>query len=630
MTDSPSDDKNSLIGRTIDNGRYEITRLIGEGGMGRVYEARQVSMNRRVALKILRAQLATDEKLLARFQQEALSISRLRHPNTITIYDYGKTEDDLLFMSMELLGGQSLFSIMRKEGPLILPRALHIMDQVAGAVGEAHQLGIVHRDLKPENIQIDHVASDPDFAKVLDFGIAKILGGDGRSAEGKALTLAGSIFGTPHYMSPEQVHGQKVDHRTDLYSLGIILFEMLAGKPPFDGNTPMSVMMAQASKELPDLREMAPEADANDAVMQLISDCCVKDRSQRIRTADELIARLRQIQIDLGEISSTNSRLYFAPASGVYRTVSGSSEVPPRPHTPIQQHRANTAPLPRLGSQPPASTGPGPEGQMTPEHAGHLATVPPDTVFRKTDPRLSALTTDRRLRWAAVTFAAAALAVVLFLWQTRDTEDPGTSTVTVASRGAFYLTSRPSRATVFKGKYEIGLTPMPYNVDDGETVELTFRYDGYADAKRLLDGSKPSSEMVIELEEVEVVPDEGLPDVSPPDLAPPEPSTAWLSLNSEPDGAEVFLGDVRLGETPFEHELDLQDEPIELRFVKTGYEPSVQTVTLTARGEAPTEVTPALKKRRAPRPTVRQPTDRRPERQPQPDKPDPKVPYEKL
>lgn len=628
MTDSPSDDKNSLIGRTIDNGRYEITRLIGEGGMGRVYEARQVSMNRRVALKILRAQLATDEKLLARFQQEALSISRLRHPNTITIYDYGKTEDDLLFMSMELLGGQSLFSIMRQEGQLILPRALHIMDQVAGAVGEAHQLGIVHRDLKPENIQIDHVASDPDFAKVLDFGIAKILGGDGRNAEGKALTLAGSIFGTPHYMSPEQVHGQKVDHRTDLYSLGIILFEMLAGKPPFDGNTPMSVMMAQASKELPDIREMAPDADANDAVMQLISDCCVKDRSQRIRTADELIARLRQIQIDLGEISSTNSRLYFAPASGVYRTVSGSAEVPPRAPTPIQKHRANTAPLPRLGSQPPMPppTGPGPDGQMTPEHAGHLATVPPDTVFRKTDPRLSALTADRRLRWAVVTFAAAALAVVLFLWQTRDTEDPETSTVTVASRGSYYLTSRPSRATVFKGKYEIGLTPMPYNVDEGETVELTFRYDGYADAVRRLDGSKPSTDMVIELEELELVPDVAMPDLAVPD-ASPLPSTAWLSLKSAPDGAEVFLGDVKLGETPFEHELDLQDEPVELRFVKSGYEPMVETVELTARGEAPTEVAPELKKRRPRTLPVRPPDPIRPP----PKKPEPKGPkYEKL
>jgi serine/threonine protein kinase len=418
MTDKPSDDKNSLIGRTIDNGRYEITRLIGEGGMGRVYEARQISMNRRVALKILRAQLATDEKLLARFQQEALSISRLRHPNTITIYDYGKTEDDLLFMSMELLGGQSLFSILRKEKRLILPRALHIMDQVAGAVGEAHQLGIVHRDLKPENIQVDHVAGDSDFAKVLDFGIAKIVGGDGRTAEGKALTLAGSIFGTPHYMSPEQVHGQKVDHRTDIYSLGIILFEMLAGKPPFDGATPMSVMMAQASKELPDLREMAPEADVNDAVIQLISDCCAKDRSRRLRTAEDLTGRLRQIQIDLGELSSTHSRLYFAPASGVYRMTPMQADSGPYDRNRL---RANTAPLPPLdGSDPPPPSGPGSDGLATPEHSGHLATVPP----RRTDPHIRPYGPDRRLRWAVVTVLAAALAVALFVGLTDEDEPP--------------------------------------------------------------------------------------------------------------------------------------------------------------------------------------------------------------
>ena len=164
----------SLIGLKLDHGRYEIVKLIGEGGMGRVFQARQVSMNRMVALKILRAQLASDEQLLARFQQEAMSVSRLRHPNTITVYDYGKTEDGYLFMAMELLGGRSLFGLLRHEKRIALSRALHIMEQVCGAVGEAHKMGIVHRDLKPENIQIDEVASDPDYAKVLDFGIAKI------------------------------------------------------------------------------------------------------------------------------------------------------------------------------------------------------------------------------------------------------------------------------------------------------------------------------------------------------------------------------------------------------------------------------------------------------------------------
>ena len=163
----------SLIGITVDHGRYEIVKLIGEGGMGRVFQARQVSMNRMVALKLLRAQLATDDHLLARFQQEAHAVSKLRHPNTIIVYDYGKTEDGYLFIAMELLGGRSLASILSAEQRLTPLRALHIIEQVAGAVAEAHQFGIVHRDLKPENIQIDKVANDPDFAKQLaaNFGI---------------------------------------------------------------------------------------------------------------------------------------------------------------------------------------------------------------------------------------------------------------------------------------------------------------------------------------------------------------------------------------------------------------------------------------------------------------------------
>ncbi|MCA9547049.1 MAG: serine/threonine protein kinase, partial [Myxococcales bacterium] len=214
----------SMIGLAVDGGRYTIVKLIGEGGMGRVFQARQTSMNRMVALKILRRQLAGDSHLLDRFEREAMSVSRLRHPNTITIYDYGKTEDGFLFMAMELLGGRSLYSMLRDDGALPLPRALHIFEQVCGAVQEAHTLGIVHRDLKPENIQIDQVANDPDYAKVLDFGIAKIVHGDQDiTGEQKTLTLAGAVFGTPHYMSPEQVHGLKIDHRTDIYSLGVIL-----------------------------------------------------------------------------------------------------------------------------------------------------------------------------------------------------------------------------------------------------------------------------------------------------------------------------------------------------------------------------------------------------------------------
>ncbi|MCA9538245.1 MAG: serine/threonine protein kinase [Myxococcales bacterium] len=572
MTDKPNDDKHSLIGRTIDHGRYEITRLIGEGGMGRVYEARQVSMNRLVALKILRTQLASDEQLLARFQQEALSISRLRHPNTITIYDYGKTEDDLLFMAMELLGGQSLFSILRKEKRMALPRALHIMDQVAGAVGEAHQLGIVHRDLKPENIQVDHVASDPDFAKVLDFGIAKIVGGDGRNAEGKTLTLAGSIFGTPHYMSPEQVHGQRVDHRTDLYSLGIILFEMLAGKPPFDGNTPMAVMMAQASKEMPDIREMNPEADVNDAVMQLIRDCTVKDRARRLRTADDLITRLRQIQLDLGEISSTNSRLYIAAASGIYRL--GQMRASDR----VDLVEDGSAPRAGGRATPPGMEG---DGQITPEHSGHLATVPPVGTPQALAPVAG---NGRALRWIGVAVVLLGIATGVILWNreppptatpiTQVEDDPGRIQINAQSI-RYTIESVPPGAEVYADGVFKGTTPLEYDQQRGRSASLSLRLEGYIDQEHPLNGQGlPEQKVQIALKQIEPAP----------------PATAWLQIGSEPDGADVFLGEEKIGTTPFTWEPVISAEPVELVFKKAGFDELTREVNLATRGEAAVDV----------------------------------------
>ena len=611
--DKPSDDQNRLIGRTIDNGRYEIVRLIGEGGMGRVYEARQVSMDRRVALKILRAQLTTDEQLLARFQQEALSISRLRHPNTITIFDYGKTEGNLLFMSMELLGGQSLFNILRQEGRLPLPRALRIMDQVAGAVAEAHQLGIVHRDLKPENIQIDHVGNDPDFAKVLDFGIAKILGGDGRNSEGKALTLAGSIFGTPHYMSPEQVHGHKVDHRTDLYSLGVILYEMLAGKPPFDGNTPMAVMMAQASKPLPDMREHVPEAQVNDAVLQLIADCCVKDRAKRLRTADDLLNRLRQIRMDgLGAPSGNWNAARPTESYGHGAPFENRS-------------RVQTAPVPPPGSARRDS------GQITPDHAGHIATVPPDTMYRQTDPNIRPLAARRGPSWwvfgvAAVAAVVVAVAIVLVAMpgqQDEDGSDDAAGKQVIQAQSIRYkIDSAPQGATVFVDGVHKGQTPFEFDRLRGEAIDLSVQLDGYQDVAHMLSGQgAPIQTVRLALERVEP------PPAPTPPADPVPPPTAWLEIESQPTGAKVKRGDAVLGTTPFTWEPELEDGPITLDFQRDGYHNASHQLTLGERGDAPVKLTKKLRRKRRSVPNTRPRPDKPPRDKPRDTK---AGPYEKL
>ncbi|MCA9557425.1 MAG: serine/threonine protein kinase, partial [Myxococcales bacterium] len=555
----------SLIGAHVDGGRYEIVKLIGEGGMGRVFQARQVSMNRMVALKILRAQLAGDEQLLARFQQEALSVSRLRHPNTITIFDYGRTEDGYLFMAMELLGGRSLYTILREEGPLPLPRALHMMEQVCGSVHEAHQLGIVHRDLKPENIQIDKVGNDPDFAKVLDFGIAKIIHGDSDEEKGgKTLTMAGAIFGTPHYMSPEQVHGHKIDHRTDIYSLGIILYELLTGQPPFDGTTPMSVMMAQASRPPPDIREAAPDADVTDSVAELIAHCLRKDRDERLQDASTLITRLQQVQYELGEITSTNARL-FMDASVREAAQRSSAAARKEARSRSGEHEIDT--------------------RSAPEHSGQLATMPP------TGPGLTGDFPPQRGgagKWVAAGLLVAALGGGAFYWQSRDTAHTAAASgggdeatggsperIVIDSRAreiVYAVSSKPAGASVLSGDEVLGETPLDITVLENERRTFSLRLDGHQPAELTLEGAGDARQArAVELKPKPVEP-------APVDA----PATAWLALRSQPAGAEVYLGADMLGVTPFDWKPPASEEAVTLRFVLDGHRATQEKVQLAA------------------------------------------------
>jgi len=233
-----------MVGSSIAGQRFIITRLLGFGGMGAVYEATQTAMNRSVALKLIPTH---DETAVKRFEREALTISQLRHPNTITVFDYGQAENGFLFLAMELLDGLTLSDIIKGEGPLHPRRAVHIASQICKSLNEAHKAGIVHRDIKPDNIILIRVDSDPDFVKVLDFGIAKAVMGE----DDVNLTGDGRIIGTPRYMSPEQILGEPVDHRSDVYSLGCILFEMLCGAPPFQQSTTTALMLAHAQESPP-------------------------------------------------------------------------------------------------------------------------------------------------------------------------------------------------------------------------------------------------------------------------------------------------------------------------------------------------------------------------------------------
>jgi serine/threonine-protein kinase len=231
-------DEMRIIGRDI-AGRYRVIGKLGEGGMGAVYRAEQISLKRACAIKLLRTEVSGNAQLVRRFNAEAQVFARLSHPNTVNIYDFGQDNDGTLFIAMELVDGESLRTVLRR-GPLSPRRALNIAAQVAASLADAHAHTIVHRDLKPDNVMLQERGKQKDVARVLDFGIAKLR--DDSRATREAMTQAGDLLGTPQYMAPEQIRGEPIDGRTDVYALGCMIYEMVTGRMPFEADTVVALL----------------------------------------------------------------------------------------------------------------------------------------------------------------------------------------------------------------------------------------------------------------------------------------------------------------------------------------------------------------------------------------------------
>jgi serine/threonine protein kinase len=234
-----------LIGKQVDNGEFRIIELLGSGGMGSVYKAEQPSMNRLVAIKVLHQKYLSRDDLVSRFRREARAMSQLTHPNTAHVYKYGQLDDGSCYFVMDYLEGLNLAQEVKVHGPMDPDRAIYIMAQVCGALEEAHQAGIVHRDMKPENVFLTHQAGAADFPKVLDFGLAKVTEKQMGHRSVMHLTQHGTIFGTPEFMSPEQALGAELDRRSDVYALGLIFYEMVTGRLPFEVTGKREIMAAQ-------------------------------------------------------------------------------------------------------------------------------------------------------------------------------------------------------------------------------------------------------------------------------------------------------------------------------------------------------------------------------------------------
>jgi serine/threonine protein kinase len=235
-----------FIGREILSGQFQILQKIGTGGMGSVYKALQPAMNRWVGVKILHPKLTNRKFLVARFRREARAMSHLTHPNTVKVFLYGELEDGSLYIIMEFLDGKNMNQTVRAEGPMPMERGLPILMQVCSALEEAHRAGIIHRDLKPENIFLCQQGGLKDYAKVLDFGLAKVTEREMRPGS-IILTQEGMVFGTPEFMSPEQAQGKVLTPASDIYSLATILYEALTGKLPFEAKTAMDFLSHHVS-----------------------------------------------------------------------------------------------------------------------------------------------------------------------------------------------------------------------------------------------------------------------------------------------------------------------------------------------------------------------------------------------
>jgi len=273
-----------IIGEIIAE-RYHVVKALGEGGMGQVYLAEQVKMRRMCALKVMRPQLATDPDAVRRFGAEAENASRIAHPNVAAIYDFGETPEGLVYLAMEFVDGPSLASMLARERVMPPGRVAMIGKQVADALSAAHELGIVHRDLKPDNVMIVRAKDGTERVKVVDFGIAKAMA-DGRTQ----MTRTGFVLGTPAYMSPEQISGDKLDGRSDLYSLGCMLFEMLTGQSPFSGPTGEIVLHRRLTEEAAKVRALSPDCPKNlDGVITRLLSRRVDDRFQHATELSEAL-----------------------------------------------------------------------------------------------------------------------------------------------------------------------------------------------------------------------------------------------------------------------------------------------------------------------------------------------------
>jgi eukaryotic-like serine/threonine-protein kinase len=310
----PLEGKDPALGEAL-SGRFLLTGLLGRGAMGVVYKGYQLSMRRFVAVKVLLPHIASSDQHVQRFIREATSAAQLKNPHTVTLYDFGETDDGRLFIAMELLSGKELADVLVEKVRFTVAEALDIVSQACLSLEEAHERGIVHRDLKPANIMVEERPDNPYFVKIVDFGIAKLLD------EGATMvTQDGSTCGTPSYMAPEQVMGKHLDARTDIYALGVVLFELLTGKRPFMDTAATAILLRHLQEPIPSLLEVFPDLNIPPEADAIVQKCVAKVQSERYSSCLELRKACMAAQGASGGAVATEAYREVDPVEGTVQT----------------------------------------------------------------------------------------------------------------------------------------------------------------------------------------------------------------------------------------------------------------------------------------------------------------------
>lgn len=454
------------IGVTID-GRYKIEAVLGEGGMGVVYAGRHKVINKRVAIKVLRADMSRDKEMTDRFLQEARAASSIGHPHIVDVSDFGELPDGSAYFIMEFLEGRSLSGLIADVNPMPTKRLIHMAKQVADALLAAHTQQIVHRDLKPDNIFVINRGLEKDFVKILDFGIAKV------ATSGTAkLTRAGTIFGTPHYMSPEQAAGAPVDHRTDIYALGVIMYEMAAGRVPFDADNYMGILTQHMYKAPVPIRVLVPPPNNNipPGLEAIILKALSKKPEQRYESMGDLIEDLDRL--DRGELPTAVSEMMarsgaFNVPADYFSTPSMSNVVPATPPAKRRSFGlvAGAAGILAAVVLVAAILSRGSNGDAATHDSKAIDTKAINTIDTKA--------AETKPAEAAITAATA----------------PTVTPVEDATKPVVII-AEPIDAEVFRDGNSLGNVPITLNLKAGEKTALEIRKDGYVTKQLSVDDSQ--------------------------------------------------------------------------------------------------------------------------------------------